>query len=204
VDEVLSAIEHLDLGRPWQDVAPSVYPMMPRVRPMPPDTDEYLRKTYPPGLQVGFGMDIGPAVLHIGRSQTELWEVTEEQVAERALANVRDRTAARRQFGLIRESVAGVPVTAFQSREGWASALVLVPDELARIMGDGPALLLVPMRDLVFRLPIDTDVDFARSLLDEFVSLDPNGLAVPMLALVDGELRFAPAPEPSPSPARRH
>jgi hypothetical protein len=196
VDAVLDAIEQLDLDRPWLKVAPHLFPMLPRRRPLPVETDPPLRRSYPPGIEIGFGVDIGPAMLHVGESQIERWGVTEAEVAAAAVGNVRQRAAARRQFGLIQERIQGVPVTVFQSREGWASALLLVPDELGRIMGDKPGLLLAPMRDVLLRMPLDTDVALAHWLLEEFVALDPNGLAVPVLALVDGVLRFAPSPAP--------
>jgi hypothetical protein len=190
------AIERVDLDRPWLNVAPNVFPMLPRRRPLPLESDPPLRLSYPPGIEVGFGIDIGPAMLHVGAKQIERWGVTEGEVAAMGIANVLERSTSRRQFGLIQERIHGVPVTVFQSREGWASTLVLVPDELCRAMGDRPALLLVPMRDVLLRMPIDTDMELARWLLEEFVALDPNGLAVPVLALVDGKLRFASAPAP--------
>jgi hypothetical protein len=196
VDAVLDAIERVDLERPWLKVAPHVFPMLPRRRPLPMETDPPLRRSYPPGLEIGFGIDIGPAMLHIGASQLERWSVSEAEVAATAIGNVRERSTSRRQFGLIQERIQGAPVTVFQSREGWASALLLVPDELCRVMGDGPSLLLAPMRDVLLRLPIETEMELAQWLLEEFVALDPNGLAVPVLALVDGVLRFAAAPAP--------
>jgi hypothetical protein len=196
VDAVLDAIEQVDLERPWLKVAPHIFPMLPRRRPLPMETDPPLRQSYPPGIEVGFGIDIGPAMLHVGASQIERWSVSEADVATTAITNVRQRSTSRRQFGLIQERIQGVPVSVFQSREGWASALILLPDELCRIMGERPSLLLAPMRDVLLRLPIDTDMELARWMLEEFVALDPNGLAVPVLAQVDGVLRFAAAPAP--------
>jgi hypothetical protein len=204
IDEVLDAIDGLDLDRPWSEIAPLVFPVLPRRRPLPATPEAPIRRTYPPGLETGFGLDIGPALLHLGRAQLAHWGVGEDDVAQLALANLRERVAARRQFGLIHELVQGVPVTAFQSREGWASGLLLAPDLLGRVVGPDPELILAPMRDLLLTVPMDTDPEFARWLLDEICLLDPNALDLPVLALVDGELRFAPVPSPAGAGERRH
>ena len=84
----------------------------------------------------------------------------------------------------------GVPVRILQSGLGCASALVLVPDELRRILGLEPQLLIAPMRDLVISMPPDTDRAFAAWINDEFAEMDPNGLALDAFALADGELRY--------------
>jgi hypothetical protein len=193
IEEVLDAIDGMDLDRPWAEIAPLVFPVLPRRRPLPPATEAPIRRTFPPGIEAGFGLDIGPALLHLGQAQIAHWGVSEDDLAGLALANVRERVAARRQFGLIHELVQGVPVTAFQSREGWASGLLLAPDLLERVVGKEPGLILAPMRDLVVTVPMDTDQQFARWLLEEICRLDPNALDLPILALVDGALRFAPA-----------
>jgi hypothetical protein len=197
VDEVLDAIESLDLDRPWAEVADDLLPVLPRRRPFPGGMDDPLHRPWPPGLDVTFGLDIGPAFLYVGSWALERWGVTEDELVDRALANVRRHSGARQMFGLIQELVGGEPLSAFQSREGWASTLLLVPDELARVFGDEPSLVMAPSRDVLLRFPIHVDPELARWLLDDFASLDPNALDVPLLALVDGSLSFV-----SGSPAR--
>jgi hypothetical protein len=103
---------------------------------------------------------------------------------------VRARAMARSQFGLIHEFVADVPTLAYQSREGWASVLLLLPDQLARVFGDEPRLILAPMRDVIFGLPVDTDREFARWFMEELCALDMNALDVPPLTFAGGELRL--------------
>ena len=83
-----------------------------------------------------------------------------------------------------------MPTLAFQSREGWASALLLLPDQLARVFGDEPRLILAPMRDVLFGLPLDANREFARWFLDDFRDLDMNALDVPLLTFADGELQL--------------
>ncbi|MBA2275887.1 MAG: hypothetical protein H0W00_04215 [Chloroflexi bacterium] len=190
VEEILDAIERVDLKRPWPDIGESLLPVLPRRRAMPPGGDRLLWKRYPPGIEVGFGVDIGPAFMYVTETLLDGWGVTVSEVAARALGNLKGLAAARGMHALLCDSVDGVPTRAFQSREGWASALVLMPDEFARRFGEDPMLVLLPMRDVVFTMPIDTDRDLATWFLEELRSMDPNALEVPLLAWAAGRFRL--------------
>jgi hypothetical protein len=191
VEDILSAIESVDLQAPWEEMAPNLRVALPRRRQMPVDPDELVPHSFAPGIETVLGLDIGPAMLFVPPQQLASWEVTAEEAFERALDNVRERVAARKQFALIHERIAEVPTVGFQSREGWASQLLLLPDELVRVLGDRNGLILAPMRDLVVCLPLDVEREFAQWLLDEFAVVDMNALDIPPLALVDGQLRQA-------------
>ena len=69
--------------------------------------------------------------------------------------------------------------------------MLLLPDELTRVLGDHNGLVLAPMRDLIVCLPLDAEREFARYLLDEFSAVDMNALDLPLFALVDGHLSRA-------------
>ena len=191
VEEVLAAIESVDLEAPWETIAPNLRVALPRRRDLPPGLDELPTHTYPPGIETVLGLDIGPAMLFVPREQLAKWEVTVDEAFERALDNVRERLGARTQFALVHERIADVPTLAFQSREGWASQLLLLPDELVRVVGDRNGLILAPMRDLIICLPLDVEREFAHWLLEEFAEVDMNALDIPPLALVDGQLHPA-------------
>lgn len=190
VEELLDAIERVDLERPWPQIGDSILPVLQRRRAMPPGGDRPLRKRYPPGIEVGFGVDIGPAFMYVTDTLLGGWGVTVAEVADRALANVHARAAARELHALLCDSVDGVPTRAFQSREGWASTLVLLPEEFRRRFGEDPALVLVPLRDVIFTMPFDTDRQLAAWFLDELRSMDPNALEVPLLAWTAGAFHF--------------
>lgn len=205
VDEVIRAIETFDLQAPWSEVAPDLRLTLPRRRPMPPGAEDLPAREFPPGIRAGLGLDIGPAMLFISEKQLEGWGVTLDRAFEQALSNVRTRVATRRQFALVHERIAGVPTIAFQSREGWASSLLLLPDELARVLGSRSGLVLAPMRDVIICLPLDAGPAFARDLLDRFAEADMNALDLPVFALVDGRLaRTASLPEPRRDNALQH
>lgn len=199
-DEVLRAMGGLPPDLDWAGVGPSVIPILPRRRPMPPAAGAAFRVTLPPGIPTGFGIDIGPAFLMIGESLLEGWPVGPAELVATAMENLRDRVATIRPKDLHEDRIDGVQVRFLQSGLGCASALVLVPDEVRRIFGDEPQLLLAPMRDLLIALPVDVDRRFAAWLNDEFAALDPNGLALDAF-LFDGErVRYEPFAPGAPHP----
>ena len=54
--------------------------------------------------------------------------------------------------------------------------------------GDEPRLLVAPMRNLLLAAPFDADRELVAWLRDEIAFEDPNGLDLPIFALVDGRL----------------
>jgi hypothetical protein len=189
-DAVLRAMGGLPPDLEWPVMAPNVIPILPRRRPMPPQAGEPFRVTLPPGIPTGFGIDIGPAFLVVGESLLGTWPIGPADLVATALENLRARLRQVRPRDLVRQTLDGVPVRVLQSGLGCASALVLVPDEIRRIFGDDPHLLLAPMRDLLISMPVDVDRAFASWLNDEFAELDPNGLALDAFVHEDGELRY--------------
>lgn len=188
VDEVLSALRGFDISGPWAAIGPSVVPVLPRRRPMPGESEPELRWTWPVGLETAFGVDLGPALVFVTAGLAGTWGVTAEQIAERALRNLADRLPGALARGVLHDATGGLPLTAFQSGDGFASALVLAPDLLAQVFGPDPALILAPMRDLLVALPIDSDPGLAAWMLDDFASLDPNGLDMPLLVFDGGTI----------------
>ncbi len=181
-----------DLG--WDELAPSVIPVLPRRRPLPPGTGEPFRVTLPPGIPTGFGVDIGPAFLVVGETLLHGWPIGPADLVARALANLRQRTGSVRARDVATLDVDGVPARVLQTGVGCASALVLVPDELQRILGEQPQCLLAPMRDVLVSLPRDVDRQFAAWLNEELAEMDPNGLALDGFVLEGGALRYERLP----------
>ena len=188
VDEVIRAIESVDLESDWEEVAPRLRLALPRRRALPVDVEDLPQRRFEPGIDTVLGLDIGPAMLFVTHAQVDGWGVTAGEAFDRAHANVDTTIAERKQFALVHERIAEVPTLTFQSRQGWASTLLLLPDQLTRVFGERSGLILAPMRDLVICLPLDVERELARWLLDEFAAVDMNALDLPPLALVDGQL----------------
>ena len=190
----MDAIDSLDLDAPWADVRESIRLVLPRRRPLPEHTGARPQRVVGPSIPASLGMDIGPAMLFVTNDRLGDWDVTADEAFDQALTNVRSRVEARGHFALIHEDLEGTPALAFQSREGWASALVALPELLGRVLGTSDGIILAPMRDLVLRLPPDADPELATWILGEFAAADMNALDVPPLALVDGALTEMRAP----------
>lgn len=189
--EVVAAIEAVDLEGPWVSLKERLRLVLPRRRPLPPGVDDLPGREYPPGISIGLGLDVGPAMLFVGQGQLTGWAVDEDAAYAQAEANLHELSSARRTFALAREPIDGVETLAYQSRDGWAASLVLIPDELCRVLGKRSGLILAPMRDLVMWMPLDTNPELAAWVLDELAAADMNALDIPLLALVDGEISVA-------------
>jgi hypothetical protein len=189
-EAVLRAMGGLPPDLEWPVMAPNVVPILPRRRPMPPQAGDPFRVTLPPGIPTGFGIDIGPAFLVVAESLLGTWPIGPAELVATALDNLRTRMRGLRPRDLVVQDLDGVPIRVLQSGVGCASALVLVPDELARIFGPAPQCLIAPMRDLLISMPADVDRAFAGWINDEFAEMDPNGLALDCFVLDDGDLRY--------------
>jgi hypothetical protein len=187
-EEVFAALETLPEELTWEQIAPEVVPLFQRVRPYHHEMPEQLRVVVPPGLTVGFGVDIGPAFITVSPEMAGEWGVPADEILERALANLEARMSGVRPRDVFDGSIGDMPVRMLQSPTGSASTYVLVPAALGRILGAHRQLVLAPMRNLLLSLPINADRDFAAWLFDEIAAQDPNCLAPAAFVIGDGQL----------------
>jgi hypothetical protein len=173
---VLAAMERFDPEMPWKKARAQILPMLPRVRPLPGPEVEMARAMLPPGILVGFGIDLGPAITFVGATLLDHWQVDVPRMVAASLANLRRLALECPPETAIRDRIGDVPITLLQTRLGIAASLILVPECLDRLLGPGPHLLLAPMRDILIALPPDVDREFAAWLADEWEALDPNHL----------------------------
>ena len=176
LDTVRAACLEFDPAAPWETVRERLVPLLPRARPLPVPVDGLVQTIVPPGILTGFGLDLGPAFAMVGRDQLERWGIGVETATSTALANVRRIAASCGPSAIHRSAMDGVPLTVVQSGQGIASVLILVPECIERLLGTGPHLLLVPMRDVLVALPASVDRGLAGWLAAEWEALDPNHL----------------------------
>ena len=159
---ILASFERLDMGAPWADIAPMVLPVIKRVaQPYPPDLAP-LTITVPPGIPTGFGIDLGPAFSHVTPAMLESWAVDPATVLATALDNLRG-LVVREPPRVDPFTIEGARLLAVQGH-GWGSALVLVPDVLARILGREPRVLITPVRNTLVAIPESADADLVIDL----------------------------------------
>ena len=176
IETVLAALQGFDPGMPWKKARDQVLPMLPRVRPLPTPELELVRSMLPPGILVGFGIDIGPAITFVTTTLLERWQIEPASLAAAALTNLRSTARRCGPDIVLHDHIADVPVSVVQTGRGIAAALLLVPDCLERVLGTDERLLLAPMRDILIAMPPNVDREFAAWLADEWESMDPNHL----------------------------
>ena len=185
-ESVLAALERFDPAIPWEAARRIVLPMLQRRRAHPFDTSGNVAVTLPPGLVVGFGLDLGPAVAFVGAAQLESWAIGPADLVAAALDNVRARASGIRPHSSTPAAIDGMSLEVLQSGMGIASVLLLVPETLTRILGPGPKVLGAPMRDVLLALPPDTAASAAAWITREFATADPNGLDLGVFRLDGG------------------
>ncbi len=190
--EVMAAMERLPEELDWASLAGNVVPVLQRRRPYPPGFPEPLRVLLPPGLLVGFGVDVGPAFIQIDSEMIGRWGIKPPDLAARALRNIGDSVRRLSPKLVERHSIADIPLRIFQSGTGIASTFVLLPDALVRLFGPEPQCFIAPIRDLLVSLPADVDRAEAAWIRDEFAAADPNSLACEGFYLRDGRLTYEP------------
>jgi hypothetical protein len=192
LEEVIAASAPFLADPTWKQARRLVVPVFERLRPFPSIVPASATMILPPGVTVGFGVDVGPAFMRISELVLERWSVGLDELARVALRNLRDRARRAAPYRVVEDAVDGVPIAAFQSNEGWASTLVLVADALEAVFGPDPRLFVAPCRDLLIGLPADVDLGLATTLSEAFEAADPNGLCLEGFLLADGRVTCTP------------
>lgn len=162
IERILADASGIDLEGSYADLAPRLLPVVKRVWHPYPDDIELVQVTLPPGIPVGFGIDIGVAFTHVTSELLERWGVDVPTLLARSLDNLRALTRVEPP-DVQRFRHAGTDIVAVQG-QGWGSALVLLPDVLGPLVGAEPRLLIAPVRNTILSLPDDVDPERAREL----------------------------------------
>jgi hypothetical protein len=167
---------------PWDWARPRLVPLL--AGPMiDPEGEHPVRSVMEPGVAVTFGIDLGEAFLLVDEPVARRWECTTEQIRDAALANL-ERWAARLEPRIVQTAtMSGHQIRLIQRRPGWASSLLLVPDQLKRLFGSHDQVFGAPCRDTLLsfptsipsRLAADIEVDFEQGAMYPLF-LDPFGL----------------------------
>jgi len=194
-DDIRRALEHVDLDVGWDQLAPSILPLLSRRVPSPIRAGAPVQAMLGPGIVVGFGIDFGPAFATVTRDLVGRWGVADSDVVAQALANVRGLAAELPPRAVKRVDLdEGVVVRILQSGAGWASGLLIVPDLLPRFFGPGPHLVGAPCRDVVMAFAEDTSRELVFDLVESLAWADPVGLIPACYRHVGGVLETITAP----------
>jgi hypothetical protein len=205
-EAVAEALEAVPAGMPWTWAALRVLPTVRGERVQVIDDDEleglgfrplsdFPTLEMDPGIAVAFALDLEVAWITIDQQQLDRWEMTIEQVAMAAVANLR-RLAGSWEGGVQIEDYQKIPVRTLEGWPYWASSLLLLPDELKRIFGAHDQLFVAPYMCNLVSLPGDVDRDLAADLVDVFGFVNPRSLllGLPAFLLRDGKLHTEDLP----------
>jgi hypothetical protein len=192
---IRAATRDLDPTAPWPTHASKLVPMIKRVwQPFTPGFAP-LAIDVPPGIPVGFGLDIGPAMHVLDAGFPERWGVDHATLLSTSLANlqrlVREEPPIIQRF---RDELAGDIVSI--GGQGWGSALLLLPDVLHEILGDEPRVLLAPVRNHLIALTMDVTLDTCSTIWAALADGAHDELDVPLYFWEDRQvLRYIGAPD---------
>lgn len=155
----IDAFSSIDMGGPWADLSPRLLPLLKRVSHPYPAEMSPAQLLVPPGVWVGFGVDVGPAWAHVTPTLIEDWGIDDATLLGTALDNLR-RRVAEEPPQVEHAVVDGTPLTVVQA-QGWGSALILAPDRLGPLIGPEPGVVLTPIRNALVVLPEDVGADVA-------------------------------------------
>jgi hypothetical protein len=192
---IRAASRDLDPTAPWPTHASKLVPMIKRVwQPFPPEFAP-LAIDVPPGIPVGFGLDIGPAMHVLDAGFPERWGVDHATLLSTSLQNlqglVRSEPPVIQRFT---DELAGDVVSV--GGQGWGSALLLLPDVLQEILGDEPRVLLTPVRNHLVALTMEVTLDTCSTFWAALADGAHDELDVPLYFWEDGQVRrFLGAPD---------
>ncbi len=164
----MEAFVGFDPSGPWAEVAPSIMPLLKRVRHPFPAQAAPIHLRVPPGVWTGFGIDVGPMWAHVSLELQTRWGIDDATLLGTALENLRRRALDEPPI-VESASWRGTPITLVQA-QGWGSALILAPDRLGSIIGNEPRTLLAPVRNALISLPDDVEMDLAVAIWEVFAN----------------------------------
>ena len=173
---------------PWEWGAPRVLPLLAGPRFDQPG-ESLVRTTSALGPAIEFGLPIGRTFGRIDRPIAERWEVTVEQLLDRALANLRERAAELDANALTTGVLSGRALRLLDGDPPWASSLLLDRDALVRVFGAQDQVLAAARTDCLVSAPLDVPSRaFAEIVID--LEREEQSLWLDPFALEGGELTW--------------
>ena len=152
--------------------------------------DDLVRTTLDPGCAVVFGLDLGGAFANVDTVVARRWECTTAQIRDAAMTNLRQRGSQLEPEDVSSGTLSGRIVRLIHRGVGWASSLVLVPEELMRLFGSDDQILAAPGRSILLSFPISTPTRVVADIVVDFERGETYPLWLDPFVLVDGVLHW--------------
>jgi hypothetical protein len=174
---------------PWEWGAPRVLPLLAGPRFDRPG-ESLVRTTSVLGPAIEFGIPIGRAFGRIDRPVAERWEVTVEQLLDRAMGNLSERAADLDANALITGVLSGRALRLLDGDPPWASSLLLDREALLRVFGAQDQVFAAARTDCLVSVPRDVP---SRAVAEIVVDLEreEQSLWLDPFVLEGGELTWS-------------
>ena len=173
---------------PWEWAQPRILPLFAGPRFDPPG-ESLARATAALGPAIEFGLPVGPGFARVDRHVAERWEVTVEQLLDRAMANLRERAAGLDAGLVVTGVLSGRAIRLLDGNPPWASSLLLDRDELERVFGAADQIFAAARTDCLVSALLDIPTRaFAEIVID--LEHEDESLWLDPFILEGGELRW--------------
>lgn len=186
--ELRRAIKQIPDRLDWDWARDRLVPAFERPGFEPNPLDPRLLTVVPPGVTIGFGIDLGPALAKVSEQMSSQWESSLEQIQEAAFEHLRATTASLDAKAVEKANFGGHLIRVMRLPDGWASSILLVQDELMRIFGDHDQVFTAPARSVLFSFPIRTPSRAVAEITIDLEEIDPHPLLLDPFVLTNGTL----------------
>ena len=187
------AIRRMPTPVPWDWASRRLIPLLAGPRFDEPGRP-LVRRRSELGPAVEFGLDLGGVFVMVDQPVADRWECTADQLNERGLRNLRERTARIDRDRVVSGVMSGYPIRLIHDRPAWASSILLDLDSVVRLFGSHDQVLAAPTARCVVSLPIDTPGPIAAGIVVDLEGSGLTSLFLDPFVLADGVLSWAGAP----------
>jgi hypothetical protein len=174
----------------WEWVRQRVVPVIELAKPTSSPNEPKATVTGPFGLRVGFGIDVDPILVRIPTSLVRRWKILDFTLEQAALDNLRAQARRLGSGDIEQFEERGTIVRMLGSPPANATSLVLIPDELQRILGPAPQILVTVSRALLVSLPVTTSFEMVWDFMSAIIALDPTPIHEGPFTLQDGRIEL--------------
>ena len=174
---------------PWEWAKPRLMPLLAQPCFDEPG-EERIRTVAPVGCALEFGIDLGGHFPIVDRIVTERWECTVEQLQAAAMANLERRVGAIPTSAVQHAVMSGRAFRLLRSPAGCASSILLVPDQLRRLLGGHDQVLAAPGRHTLLSFPASAPVHTTAEITVDIEQGELAPLFLDPFLLCDGELTW--------------
>lgn len=183
----------------WEWARARVLPVIELPEPTSSPGDPHITVSGPFGMRIGFGIDLRDVMVRVPETLATRWQIMHYAVEEAALENLRLLAANLAPADVHEMMHEGTLARSLTVPPGNATALILIPDELQRLLGPDRTTLVTVSRGLLLALPADATLETVWDFMTVITHIEPFPLQEGPFTLEHGRLDdWDPPPDPSP------